>query len=475
MNPLDLDQTLQLLCTGYTQATRIKRTLGWPQEQWRPGKPLKLLLAGYNGARNTGADVRVSEIVRQLQHLLGQSTDLTVTTLDPTLTADYFQGAKQVRLPHIFPQFLARECPQHHGVIACEGSMFKSKFADSLSTMMSAALGLAAIEEKLSVGYGAEAGAMNASLQHFVRRQCQNSLILCRNQPSQTLLSQQLRIRSTAGADTAWTFEPDLPQRGVDLLKQAGWDGTRPVLTLCPINPFWWPIKPSLRKFIHQGLTGKYREQHYKSLYFHHHSATADRQYRTYIQGLAQAVNAFSQQRDIFTVVVGMERLDRRACYDLNAQLSSPAPCFISDQYTLHELVGILRQSVFLVSSRFHAIVTSMPGLVPSVGVTMDERIRNLMGDRHHLDLLLEVDDPGLGEKLLPMLHRLDQDREAIAQRIAQTVVRQLRLMGQMGRDFMGEVARVYPDFPQIERSPAWYAYLPPLSATTTQLLMQYA
>ena len=106
MNLLDLDQTLQLVAHGYAQATRVKRTLGLSREQWRLGKPLKLLLAGYNGARNTGADVRVAEIVRQLQHLLGQPVELTVMTLDPTLTAGYFHGAKQVRLPHLFPQFL---------------------------------------------------------------------------------------------------------------------------------------------------------------------------------------------------------------------------------------------------------------------------------------------------------------------------------------------------------------------------------
>ena len=32
-----------------------------PGEQWEPGKPLKLLLAGYSGTRNTGADVRVGK------------------------------------------------------------------------------------------------------------------------------------------------------------------------------------------------------------------------------------------------------------------------------------------------------------------------------------------------------------------------------------------------------------------------------
>ena len=43
--------------------------------------------------------------------------------------------------------FLAKvEVPKHHGVVACEGSMFKSKFANALATMMIGSLGIAAAE-----------------------------------------------------------------------------------------------------------------------------------------------------------------------------------------------------------------------------------------------------------------------------------------------------------------------------------------
>ncbi len=42
-----------------------------------------------------------------------------------------------------------------------------------------------------------------------------------------------------------------------------------------------------------------------------------------------------------------------------------------------------------------------MPALVPSAGVTMDERIRNLMQERGHNHLLMNVDDPDLGESSL--------------------------------------------------------------------------
>ncbi|MBQ2196032.1 MAG: hypothetical protein II407_03760, partial [Prevotella sp.] len=38
-------------------------------EEWQKGKPLKVLLVGYNGARNTGADARVVALVRQLDEM----------------------------------------------------------------------------------------------------------------------------------------------------------------------------------------------------------------------------------------------------------------------------------------------------------------------------------------------------------------------------------------------------------------------
>ena len=43
--------------------------------RWRPGQPLKLILAGYVGTRNTGADVRVEEMIRQF--------DIRATPTDP--------------------------------------------------------------------------------------------------------------------------------------------------------------------------------------------------------------------------------------------------------------------------------------------------------------------------------------------------------------------------------------------------------
>jgi hypothetical protein len=129
---------------------------------WQPGEKLKLLFAGYNGTRNMGSDVRVEEMLRQLRHILGaENVDFSVMTQNFDLTQGYFAGAEQVHLPGYFSAvFVAMRFPS---ITAwwCEGSMFKSKFANALTTMMIGSLGIAAAQNKLAVGYGAEAGHMD--------------------------------------------------------------------------------------------------------------------------------------------------------------------------------------------------------------------------------------------------------------------------------------------------------------------------
>src|SRR5215470_9186763 len=158
-------------------------------KRWRPGEKLRLLFAGYNGNRNTGSDLRVQETLRQVRHVLGaENTDLSVMTQNFDLTRGYFEGTRQVHLPDVFPPFLFREVRANHGVIACEGSMFKSKFANALTTMMIGSLSLAAAENKLSLAYGGEAGHMDPLIQRMCQRYVHDSLVITRNVESQDLL-----------------------------------------------------------------------------------------------------------------------------------------------------------------------------------------------------------------------------------------------------------------------------------------------
>ena len=471
---LDMDLGLEAWVSALIELNKLEWMLG-VGEAWKPGEKLKLLLAGYNGTRNTGSDIRVEGIVRQIRKILGDDhVALSVMTQDFDLTRGYFENAQQVRLPDIFPPFLHSEVRKNHGVVACEGSMFKSKFANALTAMMIGALGIASAQNKLSIAYGAEAGEMDPLLQKMCKRYCGDSLVITRNVESQEVLG-KLGVATELGADTAWTFEPALPpEYGRKMLLDAGWDGSTPLLAVCPINPFFWPVKASLGKALVHSLTGKYEKSHYRSLYFHKSGADVDAAFEKYISEMAAGIERYRNGRRVFPVLVAMEMLDQEACDRLAEKLGG-APVFSSDKHDMHEMVSVLRQCDRMLSSRFHAIVTSMPAGVPSAGVTMDERIRNLMRDRGHGHLLMRVDEQDLADKIFVALRSLDAGADEIRDAMARTVVRNMQLMARMGVYFEAHVARQYPEFPVRTGVLGWEEYLPALSPRLQQLLERYS
>jgi polysaccharide pyruvyl transferase WcaK-like protein len=185
-------------------------------------------------------------------------------------------------------------------------------------------------------------------------------------------------------------------------------------------------------------------------------------------------VDVFRKRRSVFVILAATERLDARPAKRISERLGG-VPVLTSDQYNMYELVSLLRACHMMASSRYHGIVTSMPALVPSAGITMDERIRNLMRERGHADLLMTVDDPELEPKLLAALEKLAGEGEQIADGIARTVVKNLKIMARMGVYFEEEVQRRYPEFPTRRGEWSWEDYLPPMSPSLHELVAAYS
>jgi polysaccharide pyruvyl transferase WcaK-like protein len=470
---LDADRALMHAMSAVIETAKSRYALD-PGAQWKPGEPLKLLLAGYNGTRNTGADVRVEEMIRQFRHLFGdEHVELSIYTIDPEKTRGYFRTVRQLHIPKIFPRYLFDTVHTHHAVVACEGSMFKSKFASALSTMMVGSIGLAAAEQKLAIGYGGEAGEMDEGLRALVERYCREALILARNRESQEVL-RELGIASRYGTDTAWTFTPAAPEVGAQILRDAGWDGVTPVLALCPINPFWWPVKPNVTRAAVNAVSGMYQDGHYGSVYFHREGADVHERQERYLDALAEGVRRFRAEHEVFPVMIGSEMLDREACEGLRDRLGTECPVIVSDDHDMYAMVSVMRQARLMLSSRYHAIVTTMPAGLPSAGVTMDERIRNLMADRGTPELALEVDDPNLAANVHTALLTLFTDAPRIRATIDECVLENLERMGQMGMDLVDFVRAHHPEFPFAEglgKGGDPFAHLPSLPARLSEMV----
>ena len=101
----------------------------------------------------------------------------------------------------------------------------------------------------------------------------------------------------------------------------------------------------------------------------------------------------------------------------------------------------------------------------------MDERIRNLMHERGHQHLLMSVDEPELGDKIVTALQALDDQGDEIREATGRTVARNVQLMARMGMYFEEEVARRFSEFPVRSGVLDWEQYLPPLSPRLCDLL----
>ncbi len=434
----------------------------------QPQDRLKLLFAGYNGAYNMGADVRVEEMIRQLHQLLGPGRlEASVFRYEDPRANTYFGDAHKLQPEVLFPLYLNRIVPQFDGVIACEGSTFKSKFTDLLSALMVGAMGLASARGKLSVAYGAEAGDMTPVLEEMVSKYCRDSYIVTRNAESSARLA-EIGLPSETGTDTAWTFEPLPREYGEWELRKQGWRG-EPLLIVCPINPFWWPVNISLAKGAAR-LLGLYRKSHYARVFFFQSGREIEEKFHRYLTSTANAVRAFCKRRGYFPVVAASERLDKFAMQRLSALLGG-TPTFQSDHYDICQFVSILRRADLMVSSRYHAVVTSMPGGVVSAGLSMDERLNNLMHDRGHEHLLMDVAQPDLQARMSAVLETMHRHHDQIRDEISATVVRHLGQMAQMGRGLLGHIGEQYPQFGDDDPSRSWEGYLPPLSNTLHDLV----
>lgn len=189
---------------------------------------------------------------------------------------------------------------------------------------------------------------------------------------------------------------------------------------------------------------------------------------------LTCAVSTLSSVLDGLVCDMICEEVDNRAANRLAEKLGG-APTFSSSQYNIYQLVSLFRVADLMLSSRYHAIVTSMAGRVASAGITFYERIANLMRERGHEYLSMRVDDPNLEPRIDLALQLLNRHADQIAEECVQTVARQLSVMSGMGKSLLEHVLDKYPKFEPKRQFHSWEDYLPPLGRELHELIEQHS
>ena len=113
------DLLLETWVSGLIELNKFEWMLG-AGHAWQSGTKLKLLFAGYNGTRNTGSDVRVEEMIRQIRRILGdENLALSVMSQNFDLTRGYFGDAQQVHLPRTQGRYRAHTQARRHQRAYC--------------------------------------------------------------------------------------------------------------------------------------------------------------------------------------------------------------------------------------------------------------------------------------------------------------------------------------------------------------------
>lgn len=389
-------------------------------EAYIKGQPLKVLLVGYNGARNTGADARVVALTQQLEQAFGtDKVELTVMTLDTDNLNGYF--SHQVRLLHFTTLFLfslLRACSRHHVAILCEGSTLTPTFADVLCVFFCEAAGIMRRQGKPCIAYGSEVGTLNKWLSRLSSDLCRDTYFMVRTEESFRNL-QALGLKGHVGTDTAWTFEN---RKGEDWARQqliaAGWDGHQPLMGVAPLNPFCWPVRPSLWRWIKAVVTRDFSQQ-YDKFYFFSDSTQRRQQFECYLEAMATATNRYSASQNAFVVILGMEKLDARVCELLEKKIENKHVVFTSQSTDVFQMTGLLRQLNILLTSRYHASVLSMERACPIVAVSIDARLNGVMREvglaEHYLH---HATDDNLGNRILVSLQMAGEHEPEISKNI---------------------------------------------------------
>ena len=442
-----MDHLLCLLIHGIVILSNLPRPLSrlgiGNYDEWNAGKTFRILLAGYNGARNTGSDVRVAAIARQFNELYGREhVQISVLTLDTDTLEGYFDSnVTLLPFSSLFPFDVFRACCSHHAAVLCEGSTLKSTFANALTLFLCETAGILSAQGKPCIAYGSEVGEMEPFLERTAARLCRNTYFITRTEESFDRLK-KLGLRGHTGTDAAWLYDGAIPPDQADrLLRAQGWDGKKPLLGIAVINPFCWPVRLSLWKWLKGSVTGRLSGQ-YDKWYFFSNSPARRGAFHRYIAEIAAGVNSFMESRDSFPVLIGMERLDALAVSALAHRLDRPCAVFLSGEYFAGIITGVLRRLSALVTSRYHAAVLSMGTGCPIVAVSMDERLDGIMREVS-LDgeYLFHVTDRNLGAEIAAALLNGHSQRERI-----QRHIRRQAVLYRVKQEDMGQFMERYLD-----------------------------
>jgi polysaccharide pyruvyl transferase WcaK-like protein len=382
----------------------------------------RVLMVGYNGANNTGAEALLQSDIEDVRAVLGQEAHITVPTLNEANLRRYLAESPSLSIapmPTLFFGAIRRLVKESDLVVLAEGSTYMDTWGSPLLWLFLWATHCAAELGKPCLAYAVDAGTLKpGNARRVARVASRTGLIVTRNRAAGGRLSAvgvTAPILSTA--DNAFIFRPREADRG--WLAREWPRAAGGVVGMATVNFYLFPAV--------MRLWGA-RENLYKWPYYFATSpqrrAAAEELARAYAAQADRIVESTGKA----VAIICMEQLDEAIARRVHGCMRHPqdARVFSAREYEASRMTELLRSLDLLITSRYHAAVLSLAAAVPQIAVGHDTRLDALYRDLGlHEQWFLTPDRlDGLAERVERLLSTPELQKEALRRGHAEHLAR---------------------------------------------------
>jgi polysaccharide pyruvyl transferase WcaK-like protein len=349
-----------------------------------------VLLVGYNGANNTGAEAKLLVCIDEIRSVLGPDVHITVPSLNEANLRRYLTESPNLKIEGFKPASvfldLRKFVKQNDLILLVEGSCYMDTWGSALLWCYLLATRYAHSMKKCVVAYSVDAGSAGRFNRWLIRREASKTdLILARTKNAAERLKRwQVKAPIEVTADNAFAFQPNTQDR--DLLKRV-WPEASNVVGVAAEDIYAWPVQMRLwdRK--------KYC---YRWPYYYTHSKASLEKSDLLAKVLAVQSDDIIEEYDKDIALLSMEGLDAGFANKIQRLMKHPerTKVFTSSELNASQMTSILRSLDLLITSRYHAGVLSLPNFVPQTAIGHDLRIRDLYADLEMSELFTDHEDP---------------------------------------------------------------------------------
>jgi polysaccharide pyruvyl transferase WcaK-like protein len=375
------------------------------------GSVTKVLLVGYSGANNTGAEALLQADIEDVRAVFGPNVLITIPTINPTNLRRYVQEGPDLRIAPMSTVFFAalrKFVSENDLVFLVEGSTYMDTWTSAMLWAYLWTTRCAHDMGKPCMAYAVDAGEIKSGLnRRLVRSEASKTdLIIARAAAAaERLRGWGVTAPIEVTADNAFTFVPQPADAGLfdRLWPEAG----NRVMGLALVDFYLFPVvmRPWGPK-----------EECYRWPYYYSLPPEERRASDEMADSYAALADHLVREHGVSVALICMEELDERMARKVHARMAcaDQARIFSSREHNASKMVSILRSLDFLVTGRYHACVLSMAAQIPQIAVGHDLRLKSIYAELGLEELFVDAHLPDRDARLRAALDRVLDDPEPV-------------------------------------------------------------